>query len=72
MTKIQKQRGAWSFRTFSMSQLESASHHDRGYCIGCGTLAESIEPDARGYACTGCKQPQVYGAEELMLMGRAR
>ena len=35
-------------------------------------MREECEPDAREYQCDECKQPLVYGAEELMLMGRVR
>ena len=39
-----------------------------GFCIACGADATGCEPDARGYTCEECEQPQVYGAEELLFM----
>jgi predicted RNA-binding Zn-ribbon protein involved in translation (DUF1610 family) len=40
---------------------------DIGFCTGCGTEHESIEPDARHYKCEKCGQNKVFGAEELLL-----
>ena len=31
------------------------------------TSTEGCEPDARGYDCEACGEPQVFGADELML-----
>ena len=31
--------------------------------------AYGVEPDARSYECEGCGAAEVYGLEELMLMG---
>jgi hypothetical protein len=41
-----------------------------GYCLTCGCEHDSVEPDARKYPCEVCETPTVYGAQELMLMGR--
>jgi len=41
-----------------------------GFCIKCGERSESLcEPDARKYRCDSCGEMEVYGAEELILMG---
>ena len=40
-----------------------------GFCTACGDEAYGVEPDARKYTCEGCGAPQVYGAEELLIMG---
>jgi Zn finger protein HypA/HybF involved in hydrogenase expression len=40
-----------------------------GWCVGCGTEAEGVEPDARQYTCEKCHAPKVYGLEELMMRG---
>lgn len=48
-------------------------HHDSehgGYCLACGAEAYGVEPDARRYRCEDCDAPKVYGASELLLMGR--
>ena len=44
---------------------------DVGYCIACGFERYGTEPDARKYPCENedCGKNQVYGAQELLLMG---
>ena len=43
-----------------------------GGCLSCGDkMWSGIEPDARGYECEVCGEKKVYGAEELLIMGRA-
>jgi len=41
-----------------------------GACLACGERADGVEPDARKYVCTHCKEREVYGLQELLLMGR--
>ena len=59
-------------RTFTMEQIEEAMELQAGYCLACGAMRECCEPDARQYQCDDCKQLQVYGAEELVIMDRVR
>lgn len=47
------------------------SNGDMGGCLSCGELAYGVEPDARKYECEVCGEHSVYGAEELLLMGKA-
>lgn len=42
--------------------------NDAGFCLACGDDAFDVEPDARGYICDTCEEPQVYGAEELLFL----
>jgi hypothetical protein len=72
MATIPKPARAGSYHTFTMEQITEASELQAGYCLACGAMRESCEPDAREYQCYDCKQLKVYGAEELMLMGRVR
>ena len=37
-------------------------------CQACGATAHNCEPDARGYECESCGKPEVYGAEEMLMM----
>jgi hypothetical protein len=39
-----------------------------GFCLACGEQAYGVEPDARQYTCESCGAPQVYGAEEILIM----
>jgi len=40
-----------------------------GFCLACGEQVEGFEPDARKCECECCGKMEVYGAEELMMMG---
>jgi hypothetical protein len=42
-----------------------------GFCLACGAEHYGVEPDARKYECEECGEPQVYGAEEILMMGGA-
>jgi hypothetical protein len=42
-----------------------------GFCIKCGERREGCEPDARNYECESCGAMEVYGAQELLMMGYA-
>jgi Zn finger protein HypA/HybF involved in hydrogenase expression len=54
----------------SMRQMENImSEGGTGWCLHCGTEVDGCEPDARRYTCESCKQPKVYGLEELLMMG---
>ena len=41
----------------------------RGFCLNCGEDAYGVEPDARKYECECCGKEEVYGAEEILVMG---
>jgi len=40
-----------------------------GFCLACGMQQEGYEPDARHYECEDCGKRQVFGAEEILIMG---
>lgn len=50
--------------------VERAAHSldNPGFCASCGVAVEGIEPDAEHYECEECGKPQVYGAEQLLIM----
>jgi hypothetical protein len=54
--------------------LEAAesSLDNPGFCLACGEQADGCEPDARGYTCESCGDKEVYGAQEVLLMGAYR
>ena len=61
------------FRTFEMTEAEyhELTNDHLGLCVACGETRDCCEPDARRYRCDGgCEAMTVYGAEELMVMGR--
>ena len=53
----------------TLEQVMEAVEADdyRGFCLACGADAHGVEPDARRIRCENCGQPQVYGAEELLM-----
>jgi hypothetical protein len=56
--------------TITEAQYHEARDQDLGYCLACGAERECCEPDARKYECEVCGEKQVYGVEELLIMGR--
>lgn len=56
-------------KRFTIRQLEKADENSDGYCLACGKKHHGIESDARKYTCESCKNPLVYGAGEIALMG---
>jgi hypothetical protein len=43
-----------------------------GRCRACGAERGGVEPDARKYPCDECGKNEVYGLQELMLMGELK
>jgi len=39
-----------------------------GFCKACGKAQKFVEPDAERYPCQKCKAPEVFGAEQLLLL----
>jgi hypothetical protein len=61
-------------KKFKLARLEAVMHGDNttGFCRACGHEQGCCEPDARRYRCESCGNHQVYGAEELVMMGLAQ
>jgi hypothetical protein len=57
---------------FTMEQLDEASEAGAGYCVACGAWRDHCKPDAFNYPCEECGEREVFGAEELLLMGYVR
>lgn len=55
----------------SLDEYEEMDQFSQGVCLGCGEVRDCCEPDARKYKCEECEQNRVYGAAELVLIGRA-
>jgi Zn finger protein HypA/HybF involved in hydrogenase expression len=54
--------------------LEACERHlvtldNPGLCLACGAEQDGCEPDARRYECESCGERQVYGADEVLMMG---
>ena len=41
-----------------------------GICLSCHNRQYGVEPDAHGYCCEDCGEEQVFGVEELLVMGQ--
>jgi hypothetical protein len=54
------------------TEFQNADNESQGYCIECGDEAYGVEPDARKYECESCEKHGVFGASELLMMGRIR
>jgi len=51
--------------------LEELQEGNNGGCLACGEVQYGgVEPDAEKYECEGCGENQVYGLEQLLVMGR--
>ena len=57
--------------TFSLELVKECMFgtSNLGGCISCGEVQEGCEPDARNYECESCGEKQVFGMEELLMMG---
>ena len=54
----------------TLDEIQEQSESHGGYCLHCQDWThDCCEPDARKYTCPECELPQVYGAEELVVMG---
>lgn len=56
-------------RVMDAVEREMTSLDNPGICLACGNEQDGCEPDARRYECEACGERQVYGAQELLLMG---
>lgn len=61
-----------TIKTIEMCESEymDACEEYLGRCLACGAERGCCEPDARQYLCEECDENEVYGIEELLLMGR--
>lgn len=50
-------------------EFEELQESHGGVCRSCGAHVFGVEPDARFYHCEDCEADDVFGAEELLLMG---
>ena len=69
MTIQYNSKGKIISKRFTLDQLQQASDDSIGFCRACGAERDCCEPDARHYPCDECGRNDVFGAEELGLMG---
>lgn len=54
----------------TIEEYEELLENSQGVCLACGAWRDCTEPDARDYDCEECGETQVYGPDELLVMGR--
>jgi predicted amidophosphoribosyltransferase len=54
-------------RVLDACARRNGSLDNPGFCLACGADADGCEPDAREYTCEACGEPQVFGAEEILM-----
>jgi len=57
---------------FTLEQIQAADDDQAGFCLHCGNMQFNCEPDARHYRCEACGERRVFGAAELVFMGRVK
>ena len=55
--------------TVAEGDISGMGYAQLGICRACGAEHDPVEPDARKYPCEECEEKEVYGAQELMIMG---
>lgn len=58
-------------KPFELTEAEYRTGCDlfEGRCLACRETADSVEPDAEHYKCQACGELQVFGLEQLLIMG---
>lgn len=54
-----------------MDDIIGAAEENIGFCLSCGADQYGCEPDTERRKCENCGDLQVYGAEQIVVMGRA-
>ena len=56
-------------KRFTVEQIQAADFDQAGFCIACGDEAYNVEPDTKNRLCESCGERQVFGTEEIAIMG---
>lgn len=67
MSRLRFHHSVTPDRIMDAVDRRATSLDNPGICIVCGNDQEGCEPDARNYECEACGEPQVFGAEELLM-----
>lgn len=54
----------------SEAEYRESCDNYSGFCLYCGEENFSVEPDAEKYDCEVCGQREVYGTEQLLVLGK--
>jgi hypothetical protein len=69
MEKITSKTSGRVYYLPTIEEVTEADNDMSGFCLSCGSIADGVEPDARGYECECCGASRVYGAAEFALRG---
>lgn len=59
--------------SMTKDQFQECRDSYYGYCGTCGaSQMGSVEPDAEGYDCEACGEPDLMGYEQALLLGHIR
>lgn len=61
-----------SRRSFTVEQIREAEEAMAGFCLVCGAMRDTCEPDAERYTCEDCGADEVYGPHWLVMAGLIR
>ena len=53
-------------RVMVLAESQAFGLENPGICLACGADADGCEPDAEGYTCEECGEPQVSGAAQIL------
>lgn len=59
-------------RRFTLEQIREAEEEMSGFCLACGAMRDTCEPDAERYTCEDCVADEVYGPHWLVMAGLVR
>ena len=56
----------------TLEQVTEAIEQDDnlGFCVHCGEEQGGCEPDAENYECENCGALGVFGAEQILILGK--
>jgi hypothetical protein len=59
-------------KNITVTEAEFAELNEEygGFCLACGEQAYGVEPDAENYSCESCGEDQVFGVEQLLVLGK--
>jgi hypothetical protein len=57
------------WRLYPAEQIDCALRNQRGFCLSCGKMLETIPACAARWQCAVCGEAEVFGAGQMVLMG---
>lgn len=67
MTSLKKTKK--SIIKLTLEEVQDLQNDYCGICRNCQEIADCVEPDASNYFCDSCEKKEVFGIDNLLLMG---